>query len=50
MLLAGTDIEKEFGKGKDDDNFFEGQFERHVLPERDLSTEGSSDDNEQVAE
>ena len=30
------------------DNLFEDQIDRLVLPERELSTEGSSDDNEQV--
>ena len=32
----------------DKDNLFEDQFDRLVLPERDLSTDGSSDDNEQI--
>ena len=32
----------------DKDNLFEHQFDRLVLPERDLSTEESSDDNEYV--
>ena len=35
---------------KDDkDNVDEDPFDRMVLPDRDLSTEGSSDDNEQIA-
>ena len=32
------------------DSIVEDPFDRIVLPERDLSTEGSSDDNEQIQE
>ena len=51
-VVNGDDLinNDSIGLSIEKDSVVEDPFDRIVLPERDLSTEGSSDDNEQIQE
>ena len=51
-VVNGDDLinNDSIGLSIEKDSIVEDPFDRIVLPERDLSTEGSSDDNEQIQE